>query len=135
MSMYGCANRLRNEQIKYDHTIFVDSEESKIYLRVMDTNTDEYTFVFNNKYPLIPPAEILVNDIPYKELWIMKSRDGRNTLKKINNGHDCFCCRSIICGDNWNPLLTVNQIIDEIKHVFTTKQIVACIVDKKFDEV
>jgi hypothetical protein len=34
------------------------------------------------------------------------------TYKKIR----CFCCKTILCGDNWVPSFTLKNILEETEH-------------------
>lgn len=74
-------------------------------------------------YPFKPP-EVKLNGKIYKTLFLCKNffpktnvidENYRNFyINKLTNNGECFCCKSILCHDKWNPTLGFSNILNEI---------------------
>jgi hypothetical protein len=73
-----------------------------------------FEFIVNINYPFTPP-KLNINFRPYLHYLNFKSSHFKEmlfTYKKIR----CFCCKTILCGDNWVPSLTLKNILEETEH-------------------
>ena len=71
------------------------------------------------EYPFKMPSSVYVNGINYKTMLIMSEKRINEYLVKYY-GHECLCCSSIMCPNNWTPMTNTAFIINEI---FNTIQI------------
>lgn len=87
-----------------------------------DDRLQTYGFIVTRDYPFRPP-KIFFQNRPYidflKTRYISKS--GSDIFKKVT-GHNCFCCSSVNCSDNWSPGITLEKIIEEIQFIKRKKR-------------
>ena len=73
------------------------------------TISNFYRFYIPPSYPFAPP-KLNINYKPYMSLLRHNNyTDNLYKYKKIR----CFCCETVLCGNNWNPVITIGKIIDE----------------------
>ena len=70
-----------------------------------------YEFIVSQSYPFKPPKLLINNKLIDFDHHC--SDEMRILLKKYT-GIECFCCESILCCNNWSPILTFKHIIDDI---------------------
>jgi len=102
-------------------------EESSIVIipKAVATATPEYTIGFthkhdqryyefhlSNNYPFIPPR-VTINHHPIRIFRTIFSDTFNRKLLKYT-GIDCFCCKSILCNNNWCPRFTCKDVLDDI---------------------
>ena len=74
-------------------------------------------------YPFKPP-EVKLNGKNYNTLFLCRNFFPETTvidenyqnfyINKLTNNGECPCCSSILCNDNWYPLLGFSNILNEI---------------------
>jgi hypothetical protein len=77
-------------------------------------NGKSYRFEFDYDFPFTCPR-VFFNGHRYNDFLRSKTLYENNNLKKTT-GIDCFCCSSITCQSNWNPVTFISKIIDEINY-------------------
>lgn len=79
------------------------------FKNLLDNNN--YKFIISDCYPFVPP-KVFINKKHilhyYKIINIYF-----NTLLKKYTGMDCFCCKTILCSNNWMPTYNFIHILDE----------------------
>jgi len=84
--------------------------------QVLTVNINDNTFVFElcYSYPFKMPVNIHINGVNYNEI---KRIDNPSMIPYIKKylGTDCFCCHSLLCANNWTPIIRVASIINEIQ--------------------
>lgn len=123
-------NRIKNELIKLINSGYCDSqsiyierdyiERDKFNINLQNyciinifskINNKNYRFFISNSYPFIPPKI----ELQYKSYWNylkIYSYDFKELLYKYK-GITCFCCYTKTCINNWSPLVTIVDIINE----------------------
>lgn len=88
-------------------------------------------FTITSYYPFRPPVVKYLNkeihsiyrislDKEYDEL--IKNSDSCLICKKINcRGCYCMCCSTLVCKNNWGPLVKLLDVIDEFKNYINIK--------------
>jgi hypothetical protein len=71
-----------------------------------------YKFIISNYYPFKPP-KLYINNKPFTYYYEIKNYQFNENLKKYI-GIECFCCRSMLCMNNWGPQFTIISVLDEI---------------------
>ena len=71
-----------------------------------------YDILLSNNYPFAPP-KLNINYKPYSHYFKFSSIEFKESLYKYKKIR-CFCCKTILCGDNWSPCLTICDIINEV---------------------
>lgn len=91
-----------------------NSNYKKEYQITIKNNNDKqlYTFIISPNYPFIAP-KLIINNIPYINLLTFKTQSYQNLLYKYKR-KNCFCCDSIVCGENWGPQISLLNIINEV---------------------
>tara|TARA_Y100000816_G_C26078474_1_gene568065 strand:- start:357 stop:875 length:519 start_codon:yes stop_codon:yes gene_type:complete len=130
--------RLTNEEIYWEkefnnynqylgiHKINNSKENIYLYFKKLQNNSNLlFKFELNN-YPWHPPKIYTLDfhTLKEKNLFIYDLKlDGLilDELKEISN-ITCFCCNTILCGNNWGPTLNIISIVDEIKKIYEYKQ-------------
>lgn len=119
--------RLKNELDKmYPNYAQIDVEindkgrpQVTVYEIDKDEKLQKYGFTITKHYPFAPPT-IFFQSKSYMEFLRVDYRE-RDILKRVT-GHNCLCCQSLNCGDNWSPAITLEKIIAEIRHVKKQKR-------------
>ncbi len=133
--------RIKNElQMLYednrDINIYFDNDDEKhVRICIKDKGKGRsYTFLLNTfSYPFTRP-DIYVNNQNYYTFLKINSEYERNMVKQFT-GVECFTCYSIASGNNWNPLVTLKNVIDEINNIYKIrKNILYKIISKKIKE-
>ena len=63
-------------------------------------------FLDINIYPFKPPKNVTINGYPYIQYLSIQLLT--NVEKR------CMCCHSLLCGDNWQPMTKVKDLLNEI---------------------
>ena len=71
-----------------------------------------YKFVISHNYPFNSPT-VFINEKSVMLNHYSNNSDFRNSLKKYT-GYECFCCETILCGNNWDPSCTITRALDDI---------------------
>lgn len=74
-------------------------------------NNYYYEFVLSQDYPFKSP-KLIINSKHYSHYLKIQNNQFRNALIKYNF-IDCFCCESILCGNNWTPHYQLTNILSE----------------------
>ena len=103
---------------------------NSIYIEVITPNDNKLIFELTNDYPFKQPLSLLCNGENYRySIKKMSFRiqylynnpkemyyDENRKITNLNN-ISCLCCDSLLCSDNWSPVYTLYNILDEItKH-------------------
>jgi ubiquitin-protein ligase len=109
---------------KYDYIAeFIDIEFCKDYvssynnpyiINIYDHHKNiNYKFHILNSYPFRPP-KLFINDKPYNSYLQFKSQLFRESIFKYKKRR-CFCCETLLCGDNWSPSNRLLNVFEEIE--------------------
>jgi ubiquitin-protein ligase len=109
---------LIEEKICLENTVHINqvSDKPEEYIinfkNIKDYNN--YKFVLSHNYPFHPP-KLYINEkfVSFNHKIINKSFN--KSLKKYT-GIECFCCETILCSNNWKPVITFDKIIDDINN-------------------
>lgn len=71
-----------------------------------------YKFIISNYYPFNAP-KLYINEKPILFYHEIKNLEFNKLLKKYT-GIECFCCQTILCGNNWAPSFTFIHILNDI---------------------
>jgi len=84
--------------------------------QLLKVNINDNTFVFElcYSYPFKMPANIHINGVNYNDIKRISDPSMIPYIKKYL-GTDCFCCHSLLCANNWTPIIRVASIINEIQ--------------------
>ena len=89
---------------------------------IIDNRLCKYNFIIPKFYPFTCPV-IYYQDRPYIEFLKMTDYELNNrTIFKKLTGHNCYCCNSFNCDDNWSASITLIKIIDEIRTINKCKR-------------
>lgn len=118
----------------YYQIIVSINEHNKLAITIFEYDEygykQKYEFILDDNYPFKPPSVTFQNR-PYREfLRINYTAKELDLFIKIT-GHECLCCHSLTCVDNWYPGATLNNIIEEIRK---TRKIKRGIVNTIFAE-
>ena len=120
-------NRIKNEleilmNISYlNSDSYVNIKQDKcdksdqIIYRISFYNINDYNFyelILPINYPFRPP-KLNINYRKYFDYLKINSLYFREALVEYKNIR-CFCCKTILCGNNWSPTYKFKDIIDEI---------------------
>ena len=100
---------------------------NKTYIEVITPNNNKLIFELSNNYPFKPPISLLCNGhnyiyvikkMPFRIKYLYNNPnemyyDGKSKTINFNNS-SCLCCNSLLCPDNWSPICTLYNILDEI---------------------
>lgn len=75
-------------------------------------NNRYYEFVLSLDYPFKSP-KLIINNKPYSHYLKIQTNQFKNALLKYNF-IDCFCCETILCGNNWTPHYQITNILTEV---------------------
>ena len=73
-----------------------------------------YELIVPRDYPFYPP-KLKINYKPYSEYHNIDAIEFRQALLKFK-GIRCFCCETILCGNNWGPQFTFKKILEEVEY-------------------
>lgn len=109
MSRY--ITRIKKELDSSKNITCYDIEEhlkGEISVNVCYKNRCTINIVLSKSYPFYPPKEVSVNfkKVTYHML-------GNNDIIRRYFDKRCLCCTSIMCGNNWNPIVKLTEICDE----------------------
>jgi len=106
-----------------------NSNNKTIILNIITPNYNRLEFTIPNDYPFKPPIDLKINGENYRyNLKNMPKRianlynypyklypediTGSNIQRK-----ECLCCSTLLCPDNWSPVVSIHDILNEItKH-------------------
>ena len=114
----GVPNRINSEiNNVFNQSDFVSTErkETSILVKVI-REKNIYNFQLQQDYPFKPPINIKYNGRDYKKSLFNYSIKVQKALKK-NYYMDCFCCNTILCGNNWTPACNISHIINEMDKI------------------
>lgn len=87
--------------------------EIQYHVNIYNNNDNRnYEFIFDSLYPFKSP-KLILNYKPYSEYIRFRSNEFRQVFNKYKR-HKCFCCESVLCGDNWAPPITFAHVINEV---------------------
>ncbi len=76
-----------------------------------------YEFFFGSHYPFAPPR-LRINRKSYESYMRVGSTHFKLALGTYI-GLPCFCCKTILCLDNWTPILLLKDIFQEVNNFQT----------------
>ena len=115
--MQGSANSRLMQEIG---SIYTQCKNVSIQKRdnnqLLEVNINDNTFVFElcYSYPFKMPVNVHINGVNYNELKRITDPLMIPYIKKYLDTN-CFCCHSLLCADNWTPVIRVASIINEIQ--------------------
>lgn len=71
-----------------------------------------YEFIITPNYPFMAPI-LYLNSKPYLDYFIYRSDKFRSIFDKYKK-NKCFCCNTLVCGNNWGPQINLLNIINEV---------------------
>ena len=96
----------------------IHNRDYKQYI-ILENDNIQIKMEYTSIYPFKPPRNICINDHDY--ISLLKCRD--IDLKKIGiNVKKCLCCCSLTCGNNWNPSMNIENILNEIEDNLAIKK-------------
>lgn len=86
------------------------------YCIIIQNNLDKktYKFILPQNYPFSPP-KVFVNNKSYLQYLKLNSDHFRQLLLNHKSIY-CFCCKTILCSNNWVPRLKLKMIFDELHY-------------------
>ena len=116
------SRRLANEAIRdewdalgIEHFV----EDNTIYIPVnkMYTNNEELLILtYGSTYPFRGPHLLYKGKnllLFYRDLSQISHPLRRNDMTHFMGGDVCMCCKSLLCGNNWNVHHTIKNLLDE----------------------
>jgi len=89
----------------------IDNGECNVIIKnLFDKKTCE--FKMSSNHPFKPP-KLLIDNRLISFHHKIDSDKFRTSLTK-HTGIQCFCCETILCGNNWSPQFTLKDIIHDI---------------------
>jgi len=136
-----CKKRILNE-IKYieknlpSYVIHELNNINKIYIEIITPNNNKLIFELSNNYPFKPPIllcngnnyQYLIKKMPFRVKYLYNNPNEmyyneNNKFMNFNNS-SCLCCSSLLCYDNWSPVCTLYNILEELnRHNILKNQI------------
>lgn len=112
-------NSMVNKYLDINSTIDVNIITNKIsnmykigFYNIKDLNY--YEFFITSNYPFTPP-KLSINHKSYinnnHRIDSVKFKEDLFKYKGIR----CFCCETILCGNNWGPQMTLSRVLDEVE--------------------
>ena len=85
----------------------------KYSINLYEVSTNRiYEIILSDNYPFVPP-KLNINSKPYSYYFTPSTHKYNDLLLKYKKIR-CLCCKTITCGDNWCPVFTVSNIINEV---------------------
>ena len=114
----------QNWYIHLDKDIHQNKTDKNIIITLIERgekeNNNIYNFTIDLHYPFRPP-KVKINYQSYFNFLKINTTKFNHILK--NTFHKgCFCCESIICGQNWTPSYRIETIIEEIKNIIKIRK-------------
>ena len=120
---------IKTHMQQYDVYDIEENVDKTLTLTIITPNYNRLEFTIPNDYPFKPPQSILLNGQNYRyRLKNMPSRIselyyhpykmylGDITISNMKRP-ECICCNTILCPDNWSPVVSIYHILSEItKH-------------------
>lgn len=106
ISMFNYHKRINKELENINANIISSTIKKKFRY-----NNDIIDIEFSNNYPFEPPNKIYIN---YKLLDYNYNMD--NDVQYIVENYyniRCFCCKSLMCANNWKPSNKITDILEE----------------------
>ena len=75
-----------------------------------------YKLFVSQDYPFKMPINVYYNGVEFNKYIYGDYLEIKKYLKKYYH-IDCLCCRSLLCGSNWTPMINIAKIINEINDV------------------
>jgi hypothetical protein len=113
----GCSNTRLVQEVGSIYTQCDNIRLTKCNnMQRLEVNVNNNVFVFElcYSYPFKIPLNVYVNGISYNEIMRIKDPAFIPYIKKYL-GKECFCCSSLLCADNWTPVIRIASIINEIQ--------------------
>ena len=115
-----------NRQILVELNIYYKQQDDAIlYVNIHEIDRENkshwYKFGITIHYPFRNP-HIYYQGRPYLEFLQIPRTIKEMTLFKKVTKLNCYCCNSYNCSDNWTPMITLQNIIDEIKNIKQKKR-------------
>jgi len=71
-----------------------------------------YEFIISLNYPFHSP-KLNINFKPYSHYHKIESMVFKESLYK-RKGIRCFCCETVLCGNNWSPAMSIKTVLNEV---------------------
>ena len=84
---------------------------STTLVKKISYNNDIIDIELSNKYPFDPPNKIYINNKILDYNYNIDN-DVKYILEKYYN-ITCFCCKSLMCKNNWKPVNKILDILEE----------------------
>jgi len=119
---------IENNFTNYEINILdINEAKTEINIEIITPNYNKLVFTLPNDYPFKPPKELKLNGQNYR--FLLKNMpkrveylyyhpnimyvDERCTFKHYKIP-ECICCSSLLCPDNWSPVMRLERILIEI---------------------
>jgi len=99
--------------------INVEYTTNKEILATFIIKSNNYTFNIPINYPFKNP-DLSLNGKNIFSFFDLKSNRFKTVLKYIK-GIDCLCCNSFLCHNNWTPIISLDNIINQIEDFHNIK--------------
>ena len=101
----------------YDNIHIQYDPETQTHVIIIDK---KYKFYLCSIYPFRPP-QVFVGTEYYLSILKSNSEKFKYFLKRFTTCK-CLCCNSLLHGNNWVPIISMNEIMNEIKSVEIIKE-------------
>lgn len=98
---------------EYD-SLFVEYTQDKDIVVGFKRAGTQYIFHVDSNYPFTAPTGVIINGINYNSFFRLPSTRFETILRYIS-GTECFCCNSLMCKDNWRPIITLDKVIKQLE--------------------
>jgi ubiquitin-protein ligase len=103
-------------------TLSINNSELKVSIcEIINNKRQKYDFIMSQNYPFTCP-KIFYQNRPYIDFLKVNCTKSEILLTKKVTGHECFCCHSLNCKDNWSPAITLQKIVNEIYSIKSYKR-------------
>ena len=66
----------------------------------------------DSNHPFLPPKNVMINSYNYRDLLIPTRLV--QTFLKNKTDIKCMCCSTLMCRHNWNPMIRLRELLEEI---------------------
>tara|TARA_Y100000996_G_C22119774_1_gene477559 strand:- start:124 stop:528 length:405 start_codon:yes stop_codon:yes gene_type:complete len=95
------------KEIKLSPVTFWDRDKDIFEIHLQCNKHLVIIYLDIQSYPFHPPRRIKLDNVNYLSFL------ARPIFKTISPR--CLCCQSLLCPDNWGPVKTMNDILNEVK--------------------
>jgi len=109
--------------------LHINDEKKQTHFEIITPNYNTLTFILPNDYPFKPPIEVkwkgqnyryILKNMPKRIEYLYYHQNDMYVDEKYKytfyKKPECLCCNSLLCADNWSPVMTLHRILDEIIH-------------------